>query len=85
MKFETIYSFNACKHNGTFCHLHTLITQFAAYVKEVTVQHGSPTFLWKMAIPVIEGWFAGRQSKKKSDIRTRPPKLLCEVYSIYTI
>ena len=60
------------------------IIQYAAHVKEITVQYGPPTCLWQTAIHVIEGWFAGRQWKMYKWY-TYPPKLVCEVYTIYTI
>jgi len=44
------------------------IIQFAAYTKEVTVQHGLPACLWQTAVHVIEGWFADRKWKKISGI-----------------
>jgi len=34
---------------------------------EIPLKHGSPTFLWQRAKPVVVGWIVGRTSNNNND------------------
>ena len=49
-----------------------------------TLGHGSPTFVWQRATPVIVGWFGGSTWKNNNKWYTLTCLNYCEMFIVYT-